>query len=165
MIKKESLLDQPKFWRSGSAVWHLFWRLAVALHDQQWHQILYIYIYNEDKHAPKNKTKQKKQTTFISNPLQGYPSHPMQRGQFNIMMSSYQYRKSHCGDKMILQPSYLHSVLSPLWNFLYWLDDIFILNQDPVSIRQPCWWSRSWQSNHFIPGNCTLDPAGIWTMR
>ena len=28
---------------------------------------------------------------------------------FNIKMSSYQYRKSHCGDKMIFQPSYLHN--------------------------------------------------------
>ena len=27
MIKKESLPDQPKFCRSGSTVWHLFWRL------------------------------------------------------------------------------------------------------------------------------------------
>ena len=28
---------------------------------------------------------------------------------FNIKMSSYQYRKSHCGDKTILRPSYLHN--------------------------------------------------------
>ena len=27
MVKKESLLDWPKFCQSGSAVWHLFWRL------------------------------------------------------------------------------------------------------------------------------------------
>ena len=27
MIKKESLPDWPKFCRSGSVVWHLFWRL------------------------------------------------------------------------------------------------------------------------------------------
>ena len=31
---------------------------------------------------------------------------------FNIKMSSYQYRKSHCGDKTILRPSYLHNGLS-----------------------------------------------------
>ena len=34
------------------------------------------------------------------------------RGRFNIKMSSYQYRKSHCGDKMILWSSYLHSGIS-----------------------------------------------------
>ena len=31
---------------------------------------------------------------------------------FNIKMSSYQYRKSHCGDKTILRPSYLHKRIS-----------------------------------------------------
>ena len=31
---------------------------------------------------------------------------------FNIKMSSYQYRKSHCGDKTILRPSYLHNGVS-----------------------------------------------------
>ena len=33
-------------------------------------------------------------------------------GRLNINMSSYQYRKSHCGDKTILQPSYLHNGIS-----------------------------------------------------
>ena len=33
-------------------------------------------------------------------------------GWFNIKMSSYQYRKSHCGDKTILRPSYLHNWIS-----------------------------------------------------
>ena len=31
---------------------------------------------------------------------------------FNIKMSSYQYRKSHCGDKRMLRPSYLHNEIS-----------------------------------------------------
>ena len=31
---------------------------------------------------------------------------------FNIKMSFYQYRKSHCGDKMIIQPSCLHYGIS-----------------------------------------------------
>ena len=31
---------------------------------------------------------------------------------FNKKMSSYQYRKSHCGDKTILRPSYLHNGIS-----------------------------------------------------
>ena len=34
------------------------------------------------------------------------------RGQINIKMSSYQYRKSHWGDKTILWPSYLHNGIS-----------------------------------------------------
>ena len=33
-------------------------------------------------------------------------------GWFNIKMSSCRYRKSHCGDKSILRPSYLHNGIS-----------------------------------------------------
>ena len=38
-------------------------------------------------------------------------------------MSSYQYRKSHCGDKTILQPSYLHNGISYTGKMtsLYWI--------------------------------------------
>ena len=32
--------------------------------------------------------------------------------RFNIKMTSYQYRKSHCGDKTILRSSYLHNGIS-----------------------------------------------------
>ena len=32
--------------------------------------------------------------------------------RFNIKMTSYQHRKSHCGDKTILRPSYLHNGIS-----------------------------------------------------
>ena len=42
---------------------------------------------------------------------------------FNIKMSSYQCRKSHCGDKTILRPSYLHngiSYTSKMTSF-YWI--------------------------------------------
>ena len=35
---------------------------------------------------------------------------------FNIKMLSYQYRKSHCGDKTILQPSYLHNGVLVRWH-------------------------------------------------
>ena len=42
---------------------------------------------------------------------------------FNIKMSSYQYRKSHSGDKMILRPSYLHNGISYTgkMTYLYWI--------------------------------------------
>ena len=44
-------------------------------------------------------------------------------GRFNIKMSSYQYRKSHCGDKTILRPSYLHNGISYTDKMasLYWI--------------------------------------------
>ena len=42
---------------------------------------------------------------------------------FNIKMSSYRHRKSHCGDKMILRPSYLHNGISYTDKMisLYWI--------------------------------------------
>ena len=42
---------------------------------------------------------------------------------FNIEMPSYQYRKSHCGGKTILRPSYLHNGISYIGKmaFLYWI--------------------------------------------
>ena len=41
---------------------------------------------------------------------------------FNIKMSSYQYRKSHCGDKTIVRSSYLHNGISYTGKMtsLYW---------------------------------------------
>ena len=41
---------------------------------------------------------------------------------FNQKMSTYQYRKSHCGDKTILRPSYLHNGVSYTGKMtLYWI--------------------------------------------
>ena len=42
---------------------------------------------------------------------------------FNIKMTSYQYRISHCGDKTILRPSYLHNGISYTGKMtsLYWI--------------------------------------------
>ena len=43
--------------------------------------------------------------------------------RFNVKISSYQYRKSHCGDKTILRPSYLHNGISYTGKTtsLYWI--------------------------------------------
>ena len=43
--------------------------------------------------------------------------------RFNMKMTSYQYRKSHCGDKTILRPSYLHNGISHTGKMtsLYWI--------------------------------------------
>ena len=48
-----------------------------------------------------------------------WPSEPW----FNIKMTSYQYRKSHCGDKTILRPSYLRNGISytDKMTSLYWI--------------------------------------------
>ena len=43
--------------------------------------------------------------------------------RFNIKMSSYQYRKSHCGDKTVVRSSYLHNGISYTGKTisLYWV--------------------------------------------
>ena len=42
---------------------------------------------------------------------------------FNIKMSSYQYRESHCGDKTVVRSSYLHNEISYTGKMtsLYWI--------------------------------------------
>ena len=42
---------------------------------------------------------------------------------FNIKLSSYQYRKSHCGDKTVVRSSYLHNGISYTGKMssLYWI--------------------------------------------
>ena len=42
---------------------------------------------------------------------------------FNIKMSSYQYRKSHCGDKTVVRSPYLHNGISYTGKMssLYWI--------------------------------------------
>ena len=60
---------------------------------------------------------------------EGFHSHPSgvihwQSGPwFNIKMSSYQYRKSHCGDKTVVRSSYLHNGISYTGKMssLYWI--------------------------------------------
>ena len=43
--------------------------------------------------------------------------------RFNIKMLSYQYRKSHCGDKTVVRSSYLHNGISftGKMSSLYWI--------------------------------------------
>ena len=45
-------------------------------------------------------------------------------------MTSYQYRKSHCGDKTILRPSYLHNGISYTGKTtsLYWIGPCILLS-------------------------------------
>ena len=51
----------------------------------------------------------------------------MSWGWFNIKTTSYQYSKSHCGDKTILRPSYLYNGISYTgkMTYLYWIGPWF----------------------------------------
>ena len=61
-------------------------------------------------------------------------------GWINIKMPSYQYRKSHCGDKTILRPSYLHNGISytDKMTSLYWIgaqDTIIQVHSTPPHLH------------------------------
>ena len=63
--------------------------------------------------------------------------------RFNIKMTSYQYRKSHCGDKTILRPSYLHNGISFTGKMtsLYWIRPLLACEtevSEGVSSRVSC---------------------------
>ena len=72
---------------------------------------------------------------------------------FNIKMLSYQYRKSHCGDKTILRPSYLHNGISYTGKktSLYWI-------RAKVSTEAPgLYWCYDIQSSIYFPtGSASL---------
>ena len=58
-------------------------------------------------------------------------------------MTSYQYRKSYCGDKTILRPSYLHNGISYTgkMTYLYWIRALQIASQ---------WFSSCWVMYIYI---------------
>ena len=62
----------------------------------------------------------------------GVPIHEVQTGpRFNIKTSSFQYRKSHCGEKTVVRSSYLHNGISYTgkMSFLYWIGPlVFVIS-------------------------------------
>ena len=52
--------------------------------------------------------------------------------RFNIKMSSYQYRKSHCGDKTVVRSSYLHNGISYTgkMSYLYWIGTLMFWRRE-----------------------------------
>ena len=58
------------------------------------------------------------------NVIHGHTTYQSSGPWFNIEMSSYQYRKSHCGDKTVVRSSYLHNGISYTGKMssLYWIE-------------------------------------------
>ena len=78
--------------------------------------------------------------------------------RFNIKMSSYQYRKSHCGDKTVVRSSYLHNGISYTGKTtsLYWNDPLDLLDKalaEPMStfcqcdLQEQTFKNKTWNSN------------------
>ena len=80
-------------------------------------------------------------------------------------MSSYQYRKSHCGDKTILRPSYLHNGISYTGKMtsLYWIRalDLYVTRSSATMIltmhNKPV---PGFQEERFQPP----VPSQLWEM-
>ena len=71
--------------------------------------------------------------------------------RFNIKMSSYRYRKSHCGDKTVVRWSYLHNRISYTGKMtsLYWIG------------AQEVYWVSNYSElgHHWLPRNGLLP---VW---
>ena len=75
---------------------------------------------------------------------------------FNMKMSSYHYRKSHCGDKTILRPSYLHNGISYTGKMtsLYWI------RHQVISLALEQW--NIWYNLMTLWYHCCSKPWRTW---
>ena len=83
---------------------------------------------------------------------------------FNIKISSYQYRKSHCGDKTVLRSSYLHTGISYTGKMtsLYWINWPWTL----LMIKVNTTWVMAWHcqaTSHYLSHMATLGHNDIHT--
>ena len=71
---------------------------------------------------------------------------------FNIKMPSYQYRKSHCGDKSVVRSSYLHNGISYAGKmaYSYWITSQVLGNQ------QQSWWPSQFYYFGYISTDQSL---------
>ena len=78
---------------------------------------------------------------------------------FNIKMSSYQYRKSHCGDKTILRPSYLHNGISYTGKMMsfYWIGA-----QNADYIFTIVFEMYTWVGHVISPSRLVISNAWAW---
>ena len=78
-------------------------------------------------------------------------------GWFNKKMPSYQYRKSHCGDKAVISPSSLHNGISYTGKItcLYWIRAL-------VSSVQASMWPSNFQLRGKIPYQGGLYQFECW---
>ena len=76
-------------------------------------------------------------------------------GRFNVKMPSYQYRKSHCGNKTILWPSYFHNGIfhtGKMWS-LYLNGALVSMSRCLLTNREDPHMEMSWSSH--ITWSCT----------
>ena len=89
-------------------------------------------------------------------------------GWFNIKTTSYQYRKSHCGDKTILRPSYLHNGVSYTGKMtsLYWIRALVLCGANASASMVLTVWDK--YPFHWVVPVCVhnmLDKPRSWERR
>ena len=86
---------------------------------------------------------------------------------FSTKMTSYQHRKSHCGDKTILGRSYLHNGIpyTDRMTSLYWIrvqvisnhgNDMVCPESSSLNIRKVIWWFTV-TLLYFIAANWSIE--------
>ena len=76
-----------------------------------------------------NQATEEQSTQKIRNVQPVYVHQGAESGWFNKNMPSYQYRKSHCGDKTIMWSSYLYNGISYTGKTsLYWISALCIID-------------------------------------
>ena len=87
--------------------------------------------------------------------------------RFNIKMTSYQYRKFHCGDKTVARSSYLHNGISYTGktSCLYWIRALRCSTTDLVRIspRKPIGmgWPLTLTLNHELTAEYMASGLGL----
>ena len=89
-------------------------------------------------------------------------------GWFNIKMPSYQYRKSHYGDKTTLRPSYLHKGISYTGKMssLYWISAMVADGDEPCDSlvlfaqNMPVLTTEEFKCCSFLPCSAALTHWG-----
>ena len=84
----------------------------------------------------------------------------------NIKMTSYQYRKSHCGDKTILRPSYLHNGISYTGKMasLYWFSPLITYWPWPqVQVQQPVYRGLQYREHSILILHITSTASQLST--
>ena len=124
MVSDNGLVPNRRQAIIGTNVDPIHWRICAALGDELKPRV-YVRIWNQHKgYASSSSIYTRWNITECCEVLKSswiYAKKP--GGWFNIKISSYQYRKSHYGDKTILRPSYLHNGISYTGKTtsLYWI--------------------------------------------
>ena len=81
-------------------------------------------------------------------------------------MPSYQYRKSHCGDKTVVRSSYLHNRISYTGNMssLYWIGGLVHIHRTGALIYQSAQYISGDQTNicHFCKSKIFKIKTQAW---